>query len=80
MKMSNMLYIKVEQVGISQASEGHLDHVSRTRTWIKKKIRKQHQFISLVKVVICWVSRMLKERKKCVQLFKIMQEAFHWAH
>ena len=34
MKMSNMLYIKVEQVEISQASEGHLDQVSRTRSHV----------------------------------------------
>ena len=48
------------------------------RTWIKK-IREQHQFISLVKVVICWLQECCK-KEMCTVVQKLCQEAFHWAH
>ena len=48
------------------------------RTWIKK-IREQHQFISLVKCVICWVQECCK-KEMCTVVQKLCKEAFHWVH
>ena len=48
------------------------------RTWIKK-IREQHQFISLVKVVICWLQECCK-KEMCTVVQKLCQAAFLWVH
>ena len=45
------------------------------RTWIKK-IREQHQFISLVKVVICWLQECVVDSLVNFILLRELWDAF----